>query len=342
MERPGPALPSPPRTDTETGAARAVLFDLFPEISPYSSGFLAVEEPHNLYWEQSGNPEGVPIILLHGGPGAGSSPLHRRFFDPAHYRIILFDQRGAGRSTPMGSLVNNTTAHLVADMERLRQHLKIERWHIFGGSWGSTLALAYAGQHAQRCLSLILRGIFLCEQPEIQWFLYGIGTVFPEAWARFAEFIPEKERGDLLSAYYARLTAECPQTQLQAAIQWSLYESAASALFPVYEMVTTLEQKKHALSIARIEAHYFKHNVIAPENSLLKQVDAFRAIPATIVQGRYDMICPVITANRLHKVWPEADYIIVPDAGHTAQEPSLRSRLIEACEHAKTIREQMN
>ena len=184
---------------------RTPLIDLFPPLTPYSTGFLAVDDIHNLYWEQSGNPDGVPVILLHGGPGAGASAVHRRFFDPAHYRIIIFDQRGAGRSHPLGCLEHNTTQHLVDDIERLRVHLKIERWHIFGGSWGSTLALCYAMQHKERCLSMILRGIFLCEQPEIDWFLYGMQTVFPEAWEQFSSFIPEDERDNLLDAYYARL-----------------------------------------------------------------------------------------------------------------------------------------
>lgn len=318
---------------------RRPLLDLFPPITPYSSGFLAVGGVHNLYWEQSGNPDGVPIVLLHGGPGAGATPTHRRFFDPDHYRIVIFDQRGAGRSTPAGSLEDNTTAHLVSDIETLRRHLKIERWHVFGGSWGSTLAMAYAAQFPRRCLSLILRGIFLCEPPEIDWFLYGMKAIFPEAWEQFSGFLPPEEQGDLLAGYYRRLTEGSPETQMDAAISWSLYESACSSLLPNYETITTAEQKTHALNLARIEAHYFKNEVIAPENSLLGHIDTLRSIPATIVQGRYDMICPIVTADRLHRMWPEADYIIVPDAGHAALDPPLRSRLIEACEHAKTIRE---
>jgi len=319
-------------------ARRTPLLDLFPPVSPYSIGFLGVDgDLHNLYWEQSGNPNGVPILLLHGGPGAGATPTHRRFFDPDYYRIIIFDQRGAGRSTPLGSLENNTTAHLVDDIETLRAHLKIERWHIFGGSWGSTLALAYASRFAERCISLILRGIFLCEQPEIDWFLYGIRTVFPEAWEQFAYFLPPEERHDLLEGYYTRLTSPDPQQQLGAAICWSLYEGACSSLLPNYDTITTPEQKSHAISLARIEAHYFKHECIAPENSLIHHIPTLRKIPTSIIQGRYDMICPIVTANRLHQLWPEADYVVVPDAGHSALDPALRSRLIEACEHAKTI-----
>ncbi len=319
-------------------ARRPPLLDLFPPIIPYSSGFLAVDDVHNLYWEQSGNPDGTPIVLLHGGPGAGASPIHRRFFDPDHYRIIIFDQRGAGRSTPLGSLENNTTQHLVDDMEILRKHLNIKKWHIFGGSWGSTLALAYAMQNKERCTSLILRGIFLCEQDEVDWFLYGMRTIFPEAWEQFASLIPEDEQGDLLNAYYKRLTQEENQDlQLEAAVRWSLYEGACSSLLPNYETITTQEQKQHALAISRIEAHYFKNQIFKKEKSLLHTIESLRSVPTAIIQGRYDVICPIKTANKLHQLWPEADYIVVPDAGHSALDAPLRSRLIEATESAKTI-----
>ncbi len=316
---------------------RPALLDLFPAITPYSTGFLNVGGKHELYWEQSGNPEGVPILLLHGGPGAGATPMHRRFFNPDHYRIVIFDQRGAGRSTPLGSLENNTTRHLIEDIETLRAHLKIKRWHLFGGSWGSTLAMSYAALYPQNCLSLILRGIFLCEQEEIDWFLYGMKTIFPEAWEQFAGLLPEKEQDDLLGGYYRLLTGDDEEAQLEAATRWSLYEGACSSLLPNYETITTPEQKQHALALARIEAHYFKNEVITPENSLLKRIDLFRAIPATIVQGRYDVICPMVTANKLHQLWPEADFIVAPDAGHSAMDPAMRSRLIEATENAKTI-----
>ncbi len=312
--------------------------DLFPALVPYSSGFLAVDDIHNIYWEQSGNPDGVPIVVLHGGPGAGATPTHRRFFDPDHYRIIIFDQRGCGRSHPLGSLERNTTGHLLADIEALREHLSIERWHLFGGSWGSTLAMLYAGAHPQRCLSLILRAIFLFEHDEVDWFLYGIKTIFPEAWEQFADFLPENEQKDLLAGYYRRLTGEDTKEQVQAAIRWSLYEGACSSLYPNYETITTEEQKQHALALARIEAHYFMHETIKPEKSLLKTIDKIRAIPAIVVQGRYDIICPIATAYKLHHEWPEADYIVVPDAGHSALDPPLRSRLIEATENFKTIR----
>jgi proline iminopeptidase len=318
-------------------ARRPRLFDLFPTITPYSSGFIAVDSSHNLYWEQSGNPDGIPVVLLHGGPGAGATPTHRRFFDPDHYRIIIFDQRGCGRSYPLGSLENNTTKHLIGDIETLRNHLAIERWHLFGGSWGSTLAMHYATIYPARCLSLILRGIFLCEQEEIDWFLYGIKTVFPEAWEQFTGFMPEEEQKNLLNSYYARLTSSNPAVQMEAAIRWSLYEGACSSLLPNYETITTDEQKQHALALARIEAHYFKHEVVKPADSLLKKVDIMRKIPTAIVHSRYDMICPMETAYKLHQAWPEAQYTVVPDAGHSALDPAVRSRLIEATEAFKSI-----
>lgn len=320
------------------GARRAPMMDLFPALTPYSSGFLAVDDTHNLYWEQSGNPDGVPVVLLHGGPGAGATPTHRRFFDPDHYRIVIFDQRGCGRSHPLGSLENNTAAHLVNDIEMLRNHLGIKRWHLFGGSWGSTLAMLYANLYPQNCLSLTLRGIFLCEQDEIDWFLYGIRTVFPEAWEQFSGFLPEAEQKNLLKGYHKSLTGNDPEEQMQAAIRWSLYEGACSSLLPNYETITTEDQKQHALALARIEAHYFTNGVIPSEKSLLKTIDAIRHIPAIIVQGRYDIICPIATAYKLHHAWPEADYIVVPDAGHSALDPPLRSRLVEATENFKTIR----
>ena len=317
---------------------RMPLMDLFPAITPYSSGFLAVDATHNLYWEQSGRPDGVPILLLHGGPGAGATPTHRRFFDPDHYRIVILDQRGSGRSHPLGSLENNTRAHLVEDIETLRAHLQIERWHLFGGSWGSTLALSYAAEYPKRCLSMILRGIFLCERDEIDWFLYGMQKIFPEAWEQFAGIIPEEEQDNLLQAYYTRLSGEDQNLQEEAAIRWALYEGACSSLLPNYETITTAEQKNHALALARIEAHFFQNEMIAPENSLLNHAATFKTIPSTIIQGRYDAICPIQTAHKLHQVWPEADYVVVPDAGHSALDPTMRSRLIEATEHAKTIR----
>lgn len=316
---------------------RAPLLDLYPPITPYSSGYLELDHGHQMYWEQSGNPDGVPIVFLHGGPGGVGAPINRQFFDPDHYRIILYNQRGAGRSNPHGSIEHNTLPELVDDIEKIRGHLNIEKWHLFGGSWGSTLALAYAAKHSQRCISMILRGIFLMEQEEVDWFMHGMRSFFPEAWEQFAHFIPEDERGNLLDGYYKRLTGKDADIVTEAAIRWCLYESACASLIPHYETITTKEQKDNAVSLARIECHYFKNNVIAPKNSLLTKVDAFRAVPSTIIQGRYDTVCPISTAHRLHQAWPEADYIIVPDGGHAALDPAIRSRLIEATENAKTL-----
>lgn len=313
------------------------LMELFPPITPYSSGYMPVDEPHEIYWEQSGNPDGFPVLFIHGGPGAGCSPIHRQFFDPNYYRIILFDQRGAGRSTPHACLENNTTDALVGDIEQLREHLNIDKWHIFGGSWGSTLALAYASEHANRCLSMVLRGIFLMEKDGIDWLLYENKNIFPEAWEQFVSIIPENERGDLLTAYHKRLTSEDKAIRLEAAMSWSLYESACASLIPNYEIITTDEQRDHAIAISVIECHYFVTQLYKPEEGLTTKVDRFRHIPTTIIQGRYDCICPLISAHRLHNAWPEADYIVVPDGGHSALDPAIRSRLVEATENVKTL-----
>lgn len=314
------------------------LRELYPAISPYSQGFLAVDTLHTLYWEQSGNPDGMPMLILHGGPGAGASATHRRFFDPQFYRIIIFDQRGAGRSHMPGNLNNNTLAHLVEDIEALRKHLNISKWHLFGGSWGSTLALAYAIQYPDRCISMILRSIFLLQQSEIDWFMSGMKTVFPETWENFAHYIPAAERGKLLNAYYERLTSTDDKTAIEAALSWNAYESACSSFIPAQETIYTEEQRYYALSMAKIEAHYFKNEVIDLKDSLLKKLGGIRHIPASIIQGRYDIICPIDSAYRLHLAWPEADYVIVPDAGHSFLDPSLRSRLIEATDNARTLR----
>jgi len=309
--------------------------ELFPYIEPYSRGFLDVDDEHSLYWEQSGNPDGIPVILLHGGPGAGATPTHRRFFDPDHYRIIIFDQRGAGRSHPLGSINNNTIDHITSDIEALRYHLNVNKWHIFGGSWGSTLAINYAIKHSSSCLSLTMRGIFLMEQEEIDWFLYGMKMIFPEAWEQFASI--SDNTNDLLETYYNILNSDDKNKKIDAAIAWTLYEGACSSLMPNYETITTEEQKNHALALARIESHYFRNNVISKDDSLLNGIEKIRAIPTTIIQSRYDVISPIFTAHRLHNVWPEADYIVVPDGGHSALDPSVRSRLIEAMENAKNI-----
>jgi proline iminopeptidase len=311
--------------------------DLFPPIEPYATGKLAVDARHTLYWEQSGNPQGLPVVFLHGGPGAGATPTHRRFFDPASYRIIIFDQRGAGRSTPLGELIDNTTAHLVRDIEALRSYFAIDRWIVFGGSWGSTLALNYAVTYPARCRALILRGIFLCRQSEIDWFLYGIRQVFPEAWRSFAAPIPADERGDLLTAYYRRLTEPDPAVHLPAARCWSTYEGACSTLLPSADSATAFGEDRMALGLARIEAHYFRHEIVKPDNDLVNAIGRIRAIPATIVQGRYDMVCPIVTADELARAWPEAEYAVVPDAGHSAMEPGIRAQLVAATERMKRL-----
>jgi len=290
-----------------------------------------------MYWEQSGNPSGEPVLFLHGGPGAGAAPAHRRFFDPAHYRIIIFDQRGAGRSTPLGEIAGNTTPLLVADIETLRSHLGIERWLIFGGSWGSTLALAYGEAHPQRCTGLILRGIFLCRSSEITWFLYGLRNLFPEAWRAFTDAIPETERGDLLAAYHRRLTDPDPAVHMPAARAWGTYEGACSTLLPSPETVAYFAGDVVALGLARIEAHYFMNNIFLPDNALLDNVERIRRIPGIIIQGRYDAVCPIISADDLHRAWPEAEYIIVPDAGHSAWEPGICAELVRATEKFKPI-----
>lgn len=339
MQKKSPYIPTKAEREKFVAQNRKeTLLDLFPSINPYSSGFLELDDTHKMYWEQSGNPDGVPVVLFHGGPGAGATATHRRFFDPDFYRIIIFDQRGAGRSLPLGNLENNTIQHLIQDIEKLRLHLSIDRWHIFGGSWGSTLAMTYASEFPAHVISLTLRGIFLCEQYEIDWFLYGMRNVFPEAWEQFTDIIPEEERNDLLNAYYRRLTSEDEKISIDAGITWSLYEGACSSIVPNYEIITTNEQKEHALSMAKIEAHYFKNEARSEENSLLTKIDTFREIPTTIIQGRYDIICPIRTAYKLHQLWPEAEYVSVPDAGHSALDPQMRTRLIEAMEHMKTVR----
>ncbi len=311
--------------------------ELYPEIQPYETGMLAVGAPHQIYWEQVGKPDGVPVIFLHGGPGAGANPTHRRFFDPAHYRAVIFDQRGAGRSRPLGETRDNTTALLIEDIEALRQRFGIERWIVFGGSWGSTLALAYAETHPERCLALALRGIFLCRRSEIDWFLYGIRAVFPEHWRVFAGHIPQAERGDLLKAYHTRLTNPDPAVHMPAARIWSTYEGVCSTLLPSPETVAAFGSDVMALGLARLEAHYFINDIFLPENSLLANVGRIRKIPAVIVQGRYDMVCPAASADDLHQAWPEADYIVVPDAAHSALEPGIRARLVEAMERFKAL-----
>ncbi len=312
--------------------------ELFAPIDPFASGMLQVDDLHTLYWEQSGNPRGVPVVFLHGGPGAGASPTHRRFFDPQHYRIVILDQRGAGRSKPLGEVRQNNTDLLVQDLETLRAHLGIERWHVFGGSWGSTLALAYAQTHPERCLGLILRGIFLMRRQEIDWFLHHMRMLFPEAWAIFFDYIPHAERDDLLEAYWRRLDSPDPAVRMAAARVWSVYEGACSSLLPSPELIAASGEDTHALGLARIEAHYFRANRFTPEDRLLRDVDRIRHLPAVIVQGRYDIVCPITTADELRRVWPEAEYRVIPDAGHSAMEPGIRAALVQATEKFKNVR----
>jgi proline iminopeptidase len=311
--------------------------ELFPPIEPYRTGTLRLDQRHTMYWEQSGNPRGAPVLFLHGGPGAGATAVHRRFFDPDHWRIVIFDQRGAGRSSPLGETRDNSPAHLLADIEHLRRELGVERWLVFGGSWGSTLALAYAQAHPERCLGLVLRGIFLCRQTEIDWFLYGVRRIFPEAWRGFAGFLPEAERGDILAAYYRRLLDPDPRIHLPAARAWGTYEGACSTLLPNPETAAAFGDDRLALGLARVEAHFFSHHLFEGEADLLTRIGAIRHLPAVIVQGRYDMVCPIGSADALARTWPEAEYVIVPDAGHSAMEPGIREQLVLATERMKRL-----
>jgi proline iminopeptidase len=312
--------------------------ELYPSIEPFSTGRLQVSPVHNIYFEQCGNPQGQPVVFLHGGPGAGASPAHRRLFDPAHYRIVIYDQRGAGRSTPLGELRDNTTPRLVADIERLRVHLGIERWLVFGGSWGSTLALAYAETHPDRVRSLCLRGIFLCRPQEIRWFYQeGAGWLFPDVWEEYEKVIPEAERGDFVSAYYRRLTdAGDEAVRLEAARAWSVWEGSTSKLLFDYASIEKFADPQFALAFARIECHYFMNNAFFPtENYLIENVGKIRHIPAVVVQGRYDVVCPMRSAWDLHRAWPEADLRVVADAGHSVTEPGIIHELIEATDRLK-------
>jgi proline iminopeptidase len=309
--------------------------ELYPPIEPYQTGSLHLDARHTMYWEQSGNPRGAPALFLHGGPGAGATAVHRRFFDPDHWRIVIFDQRGAGRSTPLGEIRDNSPAHLIGDIERLRTALGIDKWLVFGGSWGSTLALDYAETHPRRCTGLVLRGIFLCRAAEVAWFLYGIRRIFPEAWRAFSGFLPEAERGDLLAAYYGRLLDDDPRVHLPAARAWSIYEGACSTLLPNPETVAAFSDDRLALGLARIEAHYFSRHLYTGENDLIARLAPVRHLPAIIVQGRYDMVCPIASADALAGAWPEAEYRIVPDAGHSAMEPGIREQLVLATDRMK-------
>lgn len=304
---------------------------LYPEIAPYVQHTLAVDPPHSLYVEESGIPEGIPVLFVHGGPGAGCEAYHRRFFDPQRYRIVLFDQRGCGRSTPHGELAGNTSQALVADMERIREHLGIERWVLFGGSWGSTLSLLYAQTHPQRVRALILRGIFLCRPREIAWFYQeGAGRLFPEAWEEFQSPIPAAERNDMVRAYYRRLTSENELARMQAAKAWAHWEGVTSTLRPSRSVLAHFDAPYTALSLARIECHYFMHDTFLEPDQLLRDAPRLADIPGVIVQGRYDVVCPMESAWALHKAWPRAELRVVSDAGHSASEPGIVDALVTA------------
>jgi proline iminopeptidase len=307
---------------------------LYPAIEPYDSGHIRVSDVHQLYYEQCGNPNGKPVVFLHGGPGAGLDPDYRRFFDPEAYRIILFDQRGAGRSIPHASLDDNTTWHLVQDIEYIREHFGVEQWLVFGGSWGSTLSLTYAVTHPERVRGLVLRGIFLCRPQEIRWFYedgQGASAIFPETWEQYLRLIPEAERGDMIGAYYRRLTSTDESVRREAAYAWSIWEASALKLLPDQKTIDEFTEPEMAIALARIECHYFVNNCFfETDNYLLDHIDRIRHIPGVIVHGRYDVICPVLNAWDLHRAWPEASLKIIPNAGHASTEPGTASALVEA------------
>lgn len=305
---------------------------LYPEIQPSRTGTLQVSALHAMYWEECGNPRGIPAVFVHGGPGAGCDAVHRRFFDPKKYRIILFDQRGCGRSTPHAELRENTTWDLVADMERLRTHLGVSKWLVFGGSWGSTLGLAYAEAHPESTLALVLRGIFLLRTKEIQWFYQdGASWLFPDYWEDYLAPIAGEERGDLVSAYHRRLTSDDPAVRLEAAKAWSVWEGRTSKLLTSADMVDHYASDAFALAFARIECHYFMHRgFFQRDDQLLHDAHRIRHIPGVIVQGRYDVVCPMTSAWALHKAWPEAELHVVADAGHSAFEDGILAQLVQA------------
>jgi len=301
-----------------------------PAIEPYETGELRVDPPHVLYWEQCGRPDGEPILFLHGGPGVGCTETDRRFFDPRHFRIVLFDQRGSGRSKPLGELSRNSLADSARDIEELRRTLRIEKWHVFGGSYGSTLALFYAQEHPQSCKSLVLRGIWLLKQEELDWWLYGLRLIQPEIWREFAGFIPVAERHDLLEAYWKRLTSDDRALALDAARHWSLYEGSCCTLLPNAEFTSHFAEENVAWSVARLEAHYFRNVKPQPDGVLLERVTRIRQIPAFAVHGRYDIVCPIKSFDDLKLAWPELSSRIVPDAGHSSHEPGITRELVAA------------
>ena len=305
---------------------------LYPPIEPFDTGRLKVSPIHEIYYEQCGNPQGKPVVFLHGGPGGGISIDYRRYFDPQVYRVVLFDQRGSGKSTPHASIEENTTWHLVEDIERLREHLNIGHWQVFGGSWGSTLALAYAETHPDRVRELVLRGIFLCRPKEIRWFYQeGASEIFPDVWEEYLKVIPQNERADMVSAYHRRLTSDDEAVRLEAARAWSIWEGSTSRLFFDPAMIEKFADPEFALAFARIECHYFMNNAFfSSDNYLIENIGRIRPIPAVIVQGRYDVVCPLTSAWDLHRAWPEARLNIIPDAGHSISEPGIIDALVGA------------
>jgi proline iminopeptidase len=308
---------------------------LYPALTPHRTGRLKVSPLHELYFEECGNPKGKPAVLLHGGPGGGIAPFMRRFHDPYRYRIILFDQRGCGQSTPHAELAQNTTWDLVEDIEKLRIHLGLERWQVFGGSWGSSLALAYAETYADRVTELILRGVFLLRRAELLWFYQeGASWLFPDAWEEYLAPIPECERGDMISAYYTRLTGPDGSIQLACAKAWSQWEARTISLLPDAARVAQFGEERFATAFARIECHYFKHGgFLRQDDQLLADASRLERLPGTIVHGRYDIATPVANAWALHKIWREADFVLVPDAGHTALEPGIAKALVAATDN---------
>ncbi|MFM7599725.1 MAG: prolyl aminopeptidase [Pseudanabaena sp.] len=306
--------------------------ELYPAIEPYRQGMLKVSNLHTIYFEESGNPQGKPVVILHGGPGGGSQPLYRQYFHPNLWRIVQFDQRGCGKSTPHAELTENNTWHLVEDIETLRKYLNIDCWVVSGGSWGSTLALAYSETHPEYCQALILRGIFMLRRKELEWFYQeGAGYFFPEAWEQYVELIPIDERHDMIAAYYRRLTSDDHHMRSQAARAWSVWEASTSKLIPDLELIARFGTEDFADAFARLECHYFMNRgFFASEMQLLENIDRIRHIPTTIVQGRYDVVCPMFTAWELHQAFSEAEFIVVPDAGHSMTEVGIRSALIEA------------
>lgn len=312
--------------------------DLYPDTEPYTTHRFAVGGVHELHVEECGRRDGVPVVFLHGGPGAGCERYHRRFFDPVRFRTVLFDQRGCGRSTPHAELSDNTTQHLVADIEFIRHRLGIERWLVFGGSWGSTLALAYAETHPERVLGLVLRGIFLCRPAELHWFYQqGASWLFPDYWEDYLAPIPLDERHDLIAAYHRRLTGSDEIARLAAAKAWSSWEARTATLLPNPNLVAHFESPHVALSLARIENHFFVHDTFMESNQLLDQAHRLADIPGVIVHGRYDVVCPLGSAWELHRAWPRSQLRIIPDAGHSASEPGIRSALVEAMDHFGSI-----